>query len=300
MKTGIITYNVRDRGRQFRGQSRNFDSAALAQVVNSPETQERVRKRDMHGFFGHWPRVVFGMNPGEGGIYKGKQITLEPALVTTLLEADGDGNIRHEAEFLNTAPGRTAARMFGSKAGGFSSAIQCRDYAGRDVPIGFFGFDYVTEPNYSTNRGYALDGVEDAPDMVLDAAIAESAMTVKVLDGLYSRLQGDYDQLAEIVARLQGENSELVRMLAKLPQESQDAARLAVARLDSVFDRGVSPLRVVARLDDASLGRMASEFMGADLPGFEPLPADAVADRESGGMVDQARSAVARFFGGDR
>jgi hypothetical protein len=286
MKTGAIRYNVRERGRQHRGQNRNFDTAALAAIVNSPEVQERVKNRDLVGYFGHWPRVMFGMNPGEGGVHDGKQITLEPALITTMLRADDAGNIEHEAEFLDTAPGRTAKRLFSSKTGGFSSAINCREYAGRDVAIGFHGFDYVMEPNFTTNRGYALDGVADAGDLVLDDAVRETQATVRVLDGLYCALQADYDRMCEAYARSTAECAELVDMLAKRGGAADPPAALTLERLDSTSLARISP---TARLDGAYLVRTAAAFQTLDLPGFEspkPTAEESSITRQLGGVID--------------
>ena len=286
MRTGPITYNVRERGRQHRGQNRNFDTAALASIVNGPEVQERVKNRDLVGYFGHWPRVMFGMNPGEGGVHDGKQITLEPALVTTALRADPSGNIEHEAEFLDTAPGRTAKRLFSSKAGGFSSAINCREYGGKDVAIGFYGFDYVMEPNFTTNRGYALDGVADSSGLVLDDAMRESQATIKVLDGLYSALQGDYDRMAQAFMRATAERDELIDMLAKGKTPTHPELLGTLARLDgSAFSTG----REVVRLDSAHLSKMAAAFEGVALPGFEASPGtpeEVRVSRQLGGVID--------------
>ena len=192
LKTGRISYSLRDRGRVFRGTPRSFDTAAIARAINSGETQERVKNRDMHGYFGHWPRVKFGLNPQEGGLANGKPVTLEPALVTTFLSAKDDGTVEHEVEFLDTAPGRAASRMFQSKVGGFSSAIDTKSPQ-------FFGFDFVTEPNFTTNRGYAFDGVEDDSEVVLDdAAEYEKDMSdlVATLDGVQSEVEALRAQLA--------------------------------------------------------------------------------------------------------
>jgi hypothetical protein len=108
-----------------------------------------------------------------------------------------------------------------------------------------------------------------APSGARFDAVAVSNNALRDLDQRYSDLQRRHEQLQGQCARLQAENGELVRMLAKLPQESQDAARLAVARLDSAFSRGKSPLRIVSQID----------FRATD------------------GIADQARDAVARFFG---
>ena len=242
MKTGTITYNVNDRGRQYRGTPRRFDNAGLAAVVNSNEVQERVKQGDLWGYYGHWPRMLFGMSPGEGGVVQsgplaGKVVRLEPAFVTRSLAADAAGNVRHEAEFADTPTGRTAKRLFLNKKGGFSSAIDCRPRNGVDVPVGFYGFDYVSEPNFATNRGYALDGVmEGAEDTaILDGAISESQVTLRALDGLYTALQGDYDRICDLNARIEAENRELIALLvSKRPD--------LTGRLDSIvgqpFERG--------------------------------------------------------------
>lgn len=259
MKTGTITYNVTERGRKYRGAARRFDTVGLAAVVNSAEVQERVRHRDLWGYYGHWPRMLFGMEPKEGGVVPrgplaGKVVRLEPAFVTTKLEADTQGNIRHEAEFAETPNGRTAARLFSSKVGGFSSAIDARVRNGVDVPIGFFGFDYVSEPNFSTNRGYALDGVweEGQEAGYMDSAIVESQLTVRLLDGLYSALQADYERLSTALARVGAERDELVTLLAE--RRPEKAAQLSTI-LDSTFQRPIHASRTSVLLD------MADEFM---------------------------------------
>lgn len=271
MKTGVIRFNVTERGRKHRGVDRNFDTAALATVVNSPEVQERVRKRDLHGYFGHGPRSAFGMTPPEFGIVAGKQVTLEPALVTTLLKGMADGTIEHEAEFLDNPPGRAAKRLFSNKVGGFSSAISCREYGGRDVPTSFHGFDYVLEPNFSTNRGWALDSATHASGMVLDDAIAENATTLRVLDGLYNTLQGDYDRAMQNCIRLEQENAEFLAMLAGMTKGERAAMQRRLTRLDSAgFETPT-----MRRLPSSPLQAMAREFETMDLPAFSSGPESA-------------------------
>lgn len=267
MKTGLITYNVNDRGRQHTGQERHFDSVALAQLVNSPAVQEKVRLRDMRGYFGHWPRRAFGIEPGEGGVINGKVVRLEPALITTTLRARPDGTIEHEAEFLDTPHGRTAKRLFGSRAGGFSSAIAAREYAGKDIPIGFYGFDYVTEPNYAHNRGYRMDsagGAAEEAAALFDEVVSENMGALTILDSLYSKLQGDYEAMAAALARNAAETDELIRMVASMGPEVERQAKARLARLDDAggFTR---PGSVLMRLDDARLMRGAQEFLTMDL-----------------------------------
>ena len=152
MKTAQIVYNLKERGRSHTGQPRSFDIPRLVAAINGPACQERVKNREMFGFYGHWPRIKFGMHPAEGGIAGGKAQSIEPALITTSLHAALDGTVEHQAEFLPTQTGQIAAKLYAARTGGFSSAID------QNKPE-LFGFDYVLEPNFTTNRGYSLDSV---------------------------------------------------------------------------------------------------------------------------------------------
>lgn len=288
MKTGTIKFNVTQRMRKHRGQDRNFDTKVLADMVNGPEVQERVKNRDLHGYLGHWPRQVFGPEPREGGIVDGKHVALEPAIVTTSLRAMMDGTVEHEAEFLDTATGRLAKRMHASKVGGFSSVIRCRELHGRDVPVSFHGFDYVNEPNFTTNRGYKLDGVFDAdfvPEgvVLMDAALAEQSATFAVMDGLYSTLQADYDRVVEALANLAAERDELLAIATRGGVPEKDImAHLA--------DRGRAVFRldgVGRRLPSSTLETIARQFETMDLPGHEapPEPAEQGAVRKAAAQV---------------
>ena len=280
IKTGVIRFNVRDRGRRFRGQDRNFDTVALADLINGPEVQERVENGDMLGYWGHWPRVKFGMDVSEGTMVGGKPVHIEPAVRTTYLKAFPDGTIEHESEFLDTAPGRLAGRVWSSKAGGWSSAINAPRRGSLQVPTSFHGFDYVLEPNFTTNRGYALDsagnrietdGLDEAELMVLDevgqyTALVES--TTQMLD----RMQADYDRLAETLDSVMAENAQLISERAKVPRGTKadvpapkpDAAPEPTrqAALDAVGKTAISASE--SRFADADAFKRAKLEMSKD------------------------------------
>lgn len=246
MQTKVITYNLRDRGRQFRGKERNFNIRAIVDAINSPSCQERVKSRDMLGYYGHWPRIKFGMNPAEGGLDDGRPSMVEPALVTTMLRASQDGTIEHQAEFLNNDPGQVAAKLYAARVGGFSSAID------QNRPE-FFGFDYVLEPNYSTNRGYTLDDVRDMTLDDIEAAIYDEQLrgVMRLLDSA----NAERDAASEVIEHLRAENEHLLSMLAS---KGIDVG----AALDSV---AVAPLAVsidpVERMHrDAAAFRNASSL----------------------------------------
>jgi hypothetical protein len=268
-KTGKIVYNVRERGRKFIGQDRNIDCRALAALVNGNEIQERVKNRDLRGFYGHILRMKFGFNPPETVIDKesGKVVNIEPAIVTTHLSADDDGNVTHEAEFLDTESGELAQRLFESKQGGFSSAIFAKPHAGIDVPIMFGGFDYVAEPNYTTNRGYMFDAVEGGgmDGLMLDAVLADWTMAQGAHRALYDSLVRDHELAMQSIQALREENEELMSILSRKP----DAGGVVV--LDGVD--ATRPLIVSKTASDA-LSRRVRSFERGTVVDFEAEPKD--------------------------
>jgi hypothetical protein len=252
-RTGVIRYNLADRGRKHRGPERYFDTAVAARLINSGVVQEKVKHGDMLGYFGHWPRVQFGLNPAEGGIVNGKAVSVEPALRTVSLVAYPDGWVEHEAEFLDNANGKIAARLFASKAGGFSSAIRAPQVGGKAIATEFHGFDFVLEPNYTSNRGYgvALDGVASEDD-ILDA-VAERQQIMELCAEMLDSVQAEYNQMAEAMMRVTEENTYLISQLARSGKPE--------AVLDGVLD-------VVTRTVDSPLLR-ANDFLSATLVGFQ-------------------------------
>lgn len=178
---GLIKYNLKDRGRAYRGTERNYDIPAIVDSINGGPTQERVKTRGMLGYFGHWPRLKFGLEPTEGGVVDGKAQAIEPAVVTTHLAAFDDGTVEHKTEFLDNSTGHIVARMYANRVGGFSSAI---DVSRPEL----FGFDWVNDPNYSTNRGY---------DLLCDSVVAGEASLDQVVAHEQQQQQSMFERLVE-------------------------------------------------------------------------------------------------------
>jgi hypothetical protein len=270
-KTGKITYNVHERGRgKSIGKDRRFDLRALATLVNGEEVQERVTNRDLKGFYGHVVRMKYGIQPPEMVVEDGKTIYIDPAVVTTHLSADDDGNITHETEFLDTAAGEMAERLHNSRQGGFSSAIFAKPRGPVDVPLVFAGFDYVFEPNYTTNRGYLLDSTGGGFDgMMLDAVMADWTAGTAAMKAMYDSIERDHTLAMQTMDRLREENEELMSLLAA--RGTANAAGVIV--LDSTGGEQVRPM-IVSKRATSQFARNANAFQNAALVGFDKLPDD--------------------------
>jgi hypothetical protein len=224
----VITYNLKDRGRKYQGKERNFNIKAICDAINSPYTQEKVKTRGMLGYFGHNPRILAGMEPGESIVINGRYNEIEPAIVTTELSCDYDGNVTHKTEFLDTVSGRKAARMNASRIGGFSSAID-------ETRPEFYGFDYVLQPNFSHNRSYSLDSVSGLTldDVVRQCQDEETEFWLSLLEAKDRQINA----ISHSLDSLSIENEQLLSILAsKKPDMALDSAAVKplLVDLDSV------------------------------------------------------------------
>lgn len=269
MKTGRIRYNLAARGRQFNGAERHFDLRATAAIINSPKVQEKVRNRDMLGYYGHWIRAKFGVFPPEWAMLPtGQQVNLEPAFITTFLSCDDAGNVEHEAEFLETAPGKVAENLHRSKAGGFSTAIDAVDRNGKHVPTAFGGFDYVLEPNYTDNRGYIFDSASAPPregQLLLDSVSVEYMQSTEAMSRLFDSLrmgmQRDLDMALATIQHLTEQNEDLMSIAVRATSRSPQSELVldSTGQVPSVIDTSATR-RFLAD---------AATFGSIQLPGFE-------------------------------
>lgn len=291
LRTGIIKFNVKQRGRVFRGVDRAFDTVALAKVLNGREVQEQVANGDCVGYYGHWPRVKFGLAVQEAAVVSNRVVNLEPAVRTVSIKGYDNGDVEHEIEFLDTSPGRLAQRLWQGKTGGFSSAINAPRRGSQQVPTSFHGFDYVLEPNYTANRGYTLDSagqrielddLSEEDSLLLDDVTQYTGL-VDATTMMLDRVQGDYDRQSEVLLVLQEENVQYQGEIGKL-QAVLDIvkAELAAVRktapvLDTVQQEPTEPTREEV-LDSARQAAVpaarsryadAGDFRNAKLEQFE-------------------------------
>ena len=263
----LIRYNLKERGRKHNGIKRAFDIAALVAYINSPKVQEKIATRAMFGYHGHWPRVVFGLEPFEGGMKQGKPVSLEPAFVTTFLKAYDNGDIEHQPEILNTEPGKIVRRMFENRVGGFSSAINLDTNE-------FYGFDYVNDPNFSTNRGYelALDSASDGGMCITDMLMAEQQERIQSMQLLIETLDNGITMALDSATRLERDNNELLDLLSDANAVPEPEANLALDGIVATKGHAAAAL----------LEREGLAFKGSSLPTFvEPKKQSAQTDQSS-------------------
>lgn len=278
--TPVIRYNLKDRGRVHTGQQRNFDIRKIADAINSPATQETVASRGMLGYYGHAPRIRYGLVPVEGGFEQGKYKVVQPAIVTTYLQADYDGNVEHRTEFLDTDDGQLAAKLWKGKIGGFSSAID------ENKPA-FYGFDYVAQPNYLGNsfRNAVLDSAGASGDIITydsvyaveQAELAGGLVIASILDSV----SAERHATNAVIERLTLENEALLSAMAA-------GGRDASVVLDSMS--AVRPM-TVSREAGERLLRDRRFFLDSALPPMAPLPKKrGEEDSESDYAADRIRS----------
>jgi hypothetical protein len=185
-KTKVLQYNLHDRGRQHTGVDRsNVDFKKMIQLINAPSTQEMVKTGQLVGYYGHQIRQRFGMVPPESVVIDGKVVQLAPAFRTVEIKAASDGTVTHRAEFLDNNAGQFAQEQYLAQIGGFSTAVNYRKTPPNQLtPSGFFGFDYVVQPNYATNigDGQLFDGLAIPEQLEDEISCFDSATDLTLLN----------------------------------------------------------------------------------------------------------------------
>ena len=202
-KTKVITYNLADRDRKHSGIDRSdLDIQSAINRINAPDTQELLKNGDMFGYYGHELRARFGMNPPDVWVNPstGDNIRIEPAIRTIQLSANSDGSVTTQHEFLDTDTGKYAAQLYANNAGGFSSAImRKRNNAGKFDVTGFYGYDYVRQPNYNSNRGNGMFDalfIEDEDgEFAFDSAHGVSSDNGMIQAALETAIMHQYDSI---------------------------------------------------------------------------------------------------------
>lgn len=171
-------FSLLDTQRKYTGIHRKYVIENAQNICYSPETRERISKREAFGYYGHGRRVLcekFDIEEVDViTLPDGSQAMVSniPSNITVSFEVDKNGTVKHKQEILDTETGRIVASLNKSKVGGFSWACPGEDGGRTKITLltGFAGFDYVLAPGFSANRGYVLESA--SKDLVLESVAA--------------------------------------------------------------------------------------------------------------------------------
>ncbi|MCC8380463.1 hypothetical protein [Xenorhabdus sp. PB30.3] len=203
-------FNIFDTGRKYTGKQRGYILDNVKTVLNSPEVQERLRLRELVGYVSHGLREMSGkLTLGETlpvQLPNGQMTVVNaiPSNVTIELSIDDEGNLTHTQEILDNDEGCKLLGLHNSRIGGFSWACGGGKLGSNTFINGFYGFDYVHNPLFATNRGYVLDSADDEYDRqaVLDnltSAGVPEAQRELVLDSFNNSVAFEASHYREMV-----------------------------------------------------------------------------------------------------
>lgn len=228
-KTKRITFNLKDRARQFTGVSRdNVNIPAWIKLINSPATQEMISTGGLFGYYGHQLRELYGLSVPETIIAHGQQVSISPAVRTIELSCDDDGNVTHRQEFLENPFGDKALENYRAKIGGFSAVNDYEMVGGVIYPTVSFGFDYVLQPNYAGNMGHGelMDSVQRS---YLRPALEDSLMLM--VDSVYSTFSANVAAEQNLERAIEAENQ-----LLEMKEARDKRLRLQQAKKEQMLD----------------------------------------------------------------
>lgn len=180
------TFNIFNDGRRYNPAPQKFLLSALADVLSSSATRERIQLNEAIGYFGHRIRELTGkMRPSEvemieqGG--KLAAVNVIPAIRTKSVVVDKAGNVTHEQEFLDTDTGRAALSCYESGSGGFSWAMSGSNGHNTEqgsVARSFSGFDFVNQPNFIPlhRQSQLLSNMGESADTMLLSAMGTNGV----------------------------------------------------------------------------------------------------------------------------
>lgn len=265
-RTIPVTFNVFDTGRTYTGKQRDYILNNIKEVINSPAVRERLRLRQLQGYFGHTMRELAGkLNLTAKNVLNlpnGQQIVADaiPGCVTTDLSIDDDGNVTHVQEVLDNDEGNKIWSLHKNRIGGFSWAASGGTSGGNTLISSLFGFDYVPDPLNANNRGWVMDSNEEVADRnTLLKALKDEGVEKPgtVLDSWYASMtlaNNKYQQqIGEIEIMLLDANQEKDAL-----QQVNDALSARVETLETlVTERQQSYEAELQQINDSHASAMA-------------------------------------------
>lgn len=246
------TFNIFKDGRRFNPAPQAFALGALQQVLNSPETKERIALGEAEGFWGHRPRELTGkMFPSEMEVVMidGKPVvlTLEPVVKTLAVSVDNAGNVTHRQQFFDTDLGRKSYTLYKQGYGGFSWAMNGKNGHGApSIATKFAGFDYVKQPNFIPlhRQQMLLSSLSQGAALFTESDGFDVKSTDILLSALAREPEADAQQFNDMLLSAMLEKNErrqklLERILDKAPVFTTEDQRRAFMRMETDADAAV-------------------------------------------------------------
>lgn len=256
LKTVTDRFSLVDTIRRHTPQNeRNYILKSVRETLNSPRVKEHIQLGEMYGYYGHGRRALQyaknrSLNLPEVSVVMvdGKPVTLTnvPSNRTLAVDVDDNGIVTHTQEILDTEPGKIVQAMESSNAGGWSWATSGDD-GSFSVVSGFFGFDYVTTPNYISldRKSLMMESNGTRSEAVITALInggySENAATD--LCHHFEKMRGD-QAMFEAVERNGYLESQLWAMQGRM-EEMQARIADQNAMLESTGEQAVKRRRIM-------------------------------------------------------
>lgn len=195
LKSVDCNFSIFDTGRTYTGNFRKYALDNVKKVIESPETQEKIKLREALGWYGHGRRLLAkSMDLQEVMAVKmadGSSIVVSnvPSNVTTKLSIDDNGIVNHTQDILQTETGQIVNGLHESRCGGFSWSMGGIDGGRMGITKvkSYHGMDYVLHPGMSSNRGYILESVDGealSRDAILESIVKTSGIDDKKAEEL--------------------------------------------------------------------------------------------------------------------
>lgn len=166
---------------------RKYLVSAVADILNSPETQERMKLGELFGYYGHGRREAHFNRTGSIRLPETSVIMVEGAPVvvdnvpsnrTVDISVSPDGIVSHTQEILDTPTGMIVDGMERSKAGGWSWATKGGTQAGKAIIQEYAGMDFVGIPNFiSLDRAALMTESPEDEERQIVSVLMENGMT---------------------------------------------------------------------------------------------------------------------------
>ncbi|HDS1207812.1 MULTISPECIES: hypothetical protein [Shewanella] len=285
---GTVTkeFDLRNHGRSD-GNGRGYLINAVRSIIGNKHFQERLKLRELYGYFGHVRRQVADkMELAEVEIVyiDGKPVVIEnvPSNVLVDISVSDEGIVTHTEDFLNTPGGIAAKAMDDAGVGGFSWAVDGYRTPSGAVATALWGFDYVKHPSYIDKRKMEMmlesisatsehDGIMHMLESVGFKGCAE-----KVMDYWERASVMDADDIADLGSKVLMFESVVQELQGTLDNVSRQNLFREHAMMEAIEKASVfmseSQKQALIRMDSDEDKAIAAKFFESLAGGFNSLP----------------------------